>query len=260
MISASNTNSEGDLKEIGPSPFVVTADYNPSTNRGQPHMSIWNATARNIVRNNGSLPNEANDAVRTAQSPYMVGLSERLLIQTTSALPWMWRRICFTFRGDYFRNINSGDPTPGIGYSTWSLLTTGPARQFYDLALELPSTQEAFINVIFKGQHNADWTDLMTAKVDTRVVSLRYDKVFKVHTGNDSSYFNRRKLWMPMNKTLMYESDESGDTIIDSAYSVDSKGGLGDYYVVDIVVPGFGGTATDAILIDSNATLYWHER
>ena len=41
----------------------------------------------------------------------MVGLSENLLFQTSSATPWNWRRICFTYKGsDLWPDAPSLDP------------------------------------------------------------------------------------------------------------------------------------------------------
>jgi len=63
-----------------------------------------------------------------------------------------------------------------------------------------------------------------------------------------------------MNKNLVYDDDESGDNETTNYYSVDSRAGMGDYYIYDIITPGAGGVASDQILLTSNASLYWHEK
>jgi len=59
---------------------------------------------------------------------------------------------------------------------------------------------------------------------------------------------------------LVYDDDESGDAEITKYQSTESKLGMGDYYIVDIILPGTGGTSSDLLQLRSTSTLYWHER
>lgn len=63
-----------------------------------------------------------------------------------------------------------------------------------------------------------------------------------------------------MNKNLVYDDDESGDQEATSYQSVESKAGMGDYYVLDLIQAGSGGGTGDVILVQANSTLYWHEK
>lgn len=63
-----------------------------------------------------------------------------------------------------------------------------------------------------------------------------------------------------MNKNLVYDDDESGEQEQGAYTSVDSKAGMGDYYVLDLVQSGTGGSTSDLFLITANSTLYWHEK
>jgi len=63
-----------------------------------------------------------------------------------------------------------------------------------------------------------------------------------------------------MNKTLVYNDEERGDTEESAYYSVGSKAGMGDYYVVDIFRPRVGSTTSNQLLFSPNTTLYWHEK
>lgn len=63
-----------------------------------------------------------------------------------------------------------------------------------------------------------------------------------------------------MNKNLHYQSDEDGNNQSSSPYSVETKLGLGDYYILDIISAGTGATSSDRMSFDPEATLYWHEK
>jgi hypothetical protein len=62
-----------------------------------------------------------------------------------------------------------------------------------------------------------------------------------------------------MNKTLVYDDDEAGGQTSQDYFSVSSKAGMGDYYVMDIFqCPN--GNGSDNLTVSPEATLYWHER
>lgn len=63
-----------------------------------------------------------------------------------------------------------------------------------------------------------------------------------------------------MNKNIVYDDDESAITETPDFYSVDSKAGMGDYYIMDIIQPGTGGSSTDLFRMEITASLYWHEK
>jgi hypothetical protein len=123
-----------------------------------------------------------------------------------------------------------------------------------------PNTRNNIDGIIFKGAKGVDWNDPIVAPVDTRRVSLKYDKCITVRSGNANGAVLEKKLWHGMNKNLVYDDDETGDSESTSYSSVDSKPGMGDYYVLDIIQAGTGGTTGDAILVQANSTLYWHEK
>ena len=63
-----------------------------------------------------------------------------------------------------------------------------------------------------------------------------------------------------MNENLLYDDDEDGGE--ESAVNMSSKGkyGMGDYYVLDIIGSGTGGTTSDRLSWAPTSTLYWHEK
>jgi hypothetical protein len=114
--------------------------------------------------------------------------------------------------------------------------------------------------LLYKGLAGKDWDDLIVAPVDTSRISVKFDKTWTIQSGNSNGVVRERKLWHPMNKNIVYDDDENGDVEQASYFSVDSKAGMGDYYVVDIIQPGTGATSSDLLQISTNSTLYWHEK
>ena len=79
---------------------------------GRVNMFYWCATARDLTINNGNIGAVGQEAVRTSTTTYMRLLSERIRIQTNSAVPWTWRRIVFRGKGPDFRPPNQSETTP----------------------------------------------------------------------------------------------------------------------------------------------------
>lgn len=250
MLSASNTASDGAYRSPTNGPLVVAGNSNA--------CCLWMATARNLARD-GGLNTITDLAARTSTTCYMRGLSEHLRIQTNSAVPWIHRRICFTLKGDRFDSPYTGDTNVVSPYSDIS--AAGMKRFWQNLSVvNAPGLYAAIIDYVFRGQSGTDWSDTMTAPVDTSRVTLKYDKVRTYQSGNQNGFVRSIKLWHPMNKNIMYDDDETGETNKTRYLSVESKVGMGDYYVLDFFSAGGTRTATDVLSVNTDSTLYWHEK
>jgi len=254
MLSWSNTSNTGASRAVAAGPLVLNAgSYGGGT-------TLWCPTGRDLDLG-GTVNTVANESARTATTCFMRGLSENIRIQTSSGLPWFHRRICFTFKGPQpFRQVSSSDsPTqaPNIIQET----TAGMVRLWLNSYVNAtPNTRNNHESYIFKGANGTDWDDILTAPVDTRRISVKFNKVWTIKSGNAAGTVVDRKLWHGMNKNLVYDDDESGPNEISTYYSVDSKAGMGDYYVYDIFTPGVGGTTSDYLQVQSCASMYWHEK
>jgi len=100
----------------------------------------------------------------------------------------------------------------------------------------------------------------MIAKTDQSRVSVKYDVTRTIASGNDRGIVRKYKLYHPMNKNLVYNDDEVGGRTTSSNYSVDSKLGMGDFWVVDLIRSRYGAASSDVMIFSPQATLYWHER
>ncbi|ASH99173.1 capsid protein [Giant panda associated gemycircularvirus] len=200
---------------------------------------------------------------RTSTNCFMRGLRENITLSLLSSHPWVWRRICFKFFGDSF-DRNALDPALANIFAQFSVLTSsgyGRAISTFDdtnaFANDLRTRMQAYI---FKGTQSIDWTDVFTAKTDITRLSIAYDRVTYIRSMNDSPNERRIKLWHPMNKTLIYDEDESGGTQFNGSTSADTRHSMGDYYVIDYFAPCNGSNAGDNLFFEPQSTLYWHER
>jgi len=252
MLTWTNTNSSGLSQTSAKANMIVNATVG--------YRGIWVATAQDLTDETGKNGTVAEAATRTSTLCYMRGLSEHIRIQTSSGLPWFWRRLCFTLKGDEVINFSPSD-TPVSTNNRFLDTTQGIQRLFFN---ELVNTQTNTINnhdaVIFKGSKGVDWTDPIIAPTNTSRITVKYDKTWTLTSGNASGMVTERKLWFSMNKNLMYADDETGDQQLSTYFSTDSKQGMGDYYIMDVLSPGTGGGDSDKLLLQANSTLYWHER
>ncbi|AWU66517.1 capsid protein [Bark beetle-associated genomovirus 4] len=252
MLSWSNKNNAGNNQAVATGGLYVNglAGYS---------MCVFCPTARSLTT--ASATNLLVDqADRTSTTCFMRGYKENLRIQTSSPLPWLWRRIVFATKGPTFY-VSSAADTPTIKFTPYSDTSVGMARLWFDLQYNSsPATVKAMNTIIFKGNQDQDWNDVITAKVDPSRITVMSDRTCAIKTTNSNGHFSERKLWYPMNKNLVYDDDEAGAAVASSYYSTDAKPGMGDVYVVDYVVPGVGGATSDIINFNATATLYWHEK
>lgn len=223
------------------------------TGGGQYYSFPWICTARDRTYQPGTAPNAAYPGSRMASTCYMRGLKENVFIQTTGR-PWMWRRICVTVRAAL---ISTFQQTNGTYYAQTS---NGWSRLLNDWDYTAGSRGANLYGFLFRGAQGIDWYDLMNAPVDTRRMSVRYDKTRILNSNNEEGSVRTFKMWHAMNKNLVFDDDESGEAQGDAVLSQQGNQGMGDYLIVDIFAPGLGSTSSDLLAFRPEATLYWHEK
>lgn len=222
---------------------------------GRTYIMPWICTARSL-HNSGGAPNSKFEvASRTSSVCYIRGLAERVQLQTSDGTPWQWRRICFTFKG---QSLLSGVVGDGTRQPT-ALTSSGWMRQTVDWNNSTPAVNP-LISQIFRGTQQVDWRSYFNAPIDTNIISVKMDKTRIIQSGNTSGVMRNYKMWLPMNANLHYDDEEVGSDQSDFVLSTPGKPGMGDYYVVDIIASGTGGTSSNILSFDPEATLYWHEK
>jgi len=239
-----------------PNPPVFTG------NQGT-QVVIWRATQRERLTAIGGTDTAVDDvATRTSTSCYMRGLKERIRLVTNGSEQWIWRRICFTFKGNDFNNLPQDVDFVGVS-SVFSNLTSAgytravPLVNFTDIYNQ--NIYNRILAYIFKGTQAADWRDVYQAKTDNSRVNIKYDRTIRLASGNDSGTERVYSLWHPMNKTLIYDEDEVGGRQGEGSLSAMHKQSMGDYYVMDFITCANSNT-DQTLVFDPQATLYWHER
>jgi len=245
-----NTTNTGAARTITPGPTFVSGATGG--------VYIWCPTARDLTDSSGAANTITSSMQRTASTCFMRGLSEKIHFQSSSAVPWKWRRICFTFKDSSILLTGTGATLTYPGYLETS---DGYARAWVNAQVnnDAPALTQ-FQEILFQGRQNVDWNDFNLAKVDTKRVDLKYDKTILIQSGNDNGVFKKFNHWHGMNKNLVYDDDENGDVEQASNFSVTDKRGMGDYIIFDIFSSHLSGTASDILRIQSESTLYWHER
>lgn len=255
MLAWSNTTSAGAARVTAPGAAFVAGN---STGR-----FLWCATAQDLTTQSGGIGSVTQPAQRTASICFMRGLSENLRIQTSSGLAWFHRRICFTNKGSNpFIDRAAADTSTPLNPATPLVDTSnGVQRLWLNMTINgTPNTINERYGILFKGAQGVDWDDELTAPVDTTRISLKFDRTWTIRSGNANGTVAERKLWHPMNHNLAYDEDETGSSETTSYFSQTSKLGMGDYYVLDIITPGQGGTSSDLLLLSNTTSLYWHEK
>jgi len=249
MISYTNiTNTSGD----GGTAYRTGA---ATLAGGRTYCIPWVATARPLeILNEPDPAPKGQLACRSATDCYMVGLKERIQIQTNSGQAWQWRRICVTFRQRTL--LNNMSPSFAWGIQT----SSGVVRVLNDIFLSTSNAGGTFNDLFWQGKQSVDWSSYFTAKVDSDRFRVHYDKTRILRSGNSSGIMRNVKLWHPMRKTIHYDDEENGEHTDENFYCSGIDKGMGDYYVVDIISAGTGGTSSDLLTFDPEATLYWHER
>jgi len=218
---------------------------------------VWSPTARGSTASSGLRGSKFYEQLRTAVTTYAVGVKETIRIATSGAVGWHWRRICFTMKGE---DLYLGDR------DSFDLSTSPVARLVSDGMKRALIYAEPALDtrgVIFKGNQNVDWTDVMTAPVDTSKITVQYDRTRHIKSGNAAGQTLITKLWHPMKKNIVYDEDQNGEAMTESFYSVGGKPGMGDYYIVDFFQSDFilgESEPQNSLYFEPTATYYWHER
>lgn len=213
-------------------------------------MIMWIPTARSLEKTDGAIGTKSDRATRNSQTCYMVGLKEKITLRTSDATPWLWRRICFTYKGDRFLDIRD----PGL-----SDLFRQSSAGWMRLLNRMPAdTATNFLETAFQGTFNVDWSDRFTAALDTSRISVKYDKVTQIKSQNDTGIIRTTSRWHSMRKNIVYGDEERGDTEDGDILSSEGRAGMGDYYIVDMFRPLGGESAV--LGFTPEAQLYWHEK
>lgn len=257
MMQYSNTSTtNGSSVTIGPGPMLV--------NGSSQYWGVFTPTAMDLTSGADVQNSIVDSSLRTSQTCFIRGFAENMRIETSSGLPWYWRRIVFNAKSSPWTTFSPNDtPTqtntaqPGSIESS----TNGWERLYFNQYVNNASdTISRMQRDLFRGEQNRDWSDILTAPIDTARVDLKSDRLRVIKSGNQVGTNRSFKTFYPCNKNLVYNDDESGVVESTSALSVQDKRGMGNLHIVDIFLPGTGGVTGDQLKLTGTSTLYWHEK
>lgn len=240
---------------IGPGPYLVSA-----VNGAQ--LCYFVPTAMDLTESSGN-NSIVNQAERTATTCFIRGFSEKLRFQTSSGLPWFWRRITVRAKNNTFFNFSPSDTPTQTNGGNPSFIETSSGMQRVWFNQSVNAANQTITNVnglLFRGAQGSDWSDVLTAPIDTTRVDLVSDKSMTIRSGNASGTVKDVSCWHPYNHNLVYDDDENGSSEVTRYNSVNDKRGNGDMIILDYFAPGTGGSASDLLQVTGSASLYWHEK
>lgn len=220
----------------------------------------WVCTAR------ATLAGADPESTRETPTVYWRGVKESIRVTTSSSLPWEWRRIKFTFKGNGIMSPSANSASaesfiplfnhqPGVGYTRFARPLTHAVSTAAQL--QVATTLMAFM---FRGTYGLDFGDPMTAPTQTEFLKIISDKRRTIASGNDTGIFRNYSEWTGINKNILYQDRERGEEEVTNALSVQGRPGYGDVYIVDFFRPHPGATTDDFMQFEPQATAYWHER
>lgn len=225
----------------------------------EPTMTLWCPSARElraIFENDRSTVPSG----REETTVFAVGLKEKISILTNSGQPWRWRRIVFTNKGP----LPLGEQFEGSRVYSTTTDVTGRDTYFRTLSPLPVNSITPLVEYLFKGQGDGglgiqDWTDIMTAPVDTTRIKTMHDHVTRIQSGNASGVMKTYSRWHPVRKNIVYGDEEIGNQMLSSFFSTNSRPGVGDIYVMDIFT-SLSNAASDQLSFTPTASWYWHEK
>lgn len=240
-------------------PAVTLAPHFMTSTAGTRHIFGWVCTARDNTNLPGVPAGPFDKSSRTSTTCFMRGLKEKILIESETNAPFVWRRILFTFTG---QEILADQASTDVATMFAEVAPQGYVRTTTAIqngtTFPTPFLRANLVGILFRGVENIDWSDVIDAPVDTTRVKLLYDSKMNINSGNDVGVLKRFSRWHPFNKNLVYNDDENAGGRNASFLSANSRSSMGDVYVIDIFALSTG--AENNVAFSAQASLYWHER
>jgi len=202
---------------------------------------------------------------RNKTRTFSKGYHERITLITNTAAHWMWRRIVFRkIMLPQILQVQAVTPTvnPNIVFNLRDT-TRGQMRTTWNMGLgSTPNIDVDNImqSLIFDGTEGSDWASVYNAKTAKRFIKVVSDRTRQLGGAQTAQgRAHRFQEWYPVNRTLVYDDEESGATPDSgSTYSDSSRFTAGDLCIYD-TFQCINGTESDILRFGVEGTYYWHE-
>lgn len=230
-------------------PAVAPSQKNLNMTGNNTYIIPYVASFQDIEANSTVYP---INSYRSRSDVFLRGYKEKLSLLSNSPAQWVLRRCVFHFKGTRITSQTSS--TSPLWFKDTTAGFTRSCTQANGTALGSQLT-----TTMFRGMASRDWNDYFTAPLDTNTITVKYDKTFNFTSGNSSPFERNLKFWHGVNKNFYYRDDEAGASEVTSGLSQEGNKGCGDLYIVDFWRCSTG-TADNALSVNLEGTLYWHER
>lgn len=245
--------SWSDIENSVPTDTFVNTGATISGGTTENSFFVFQPTARSGINKDGSEGKMQPLAIgRHRTTVYMKGFKENVSVATNSAASWSWRRIVFSAQGNPFLVPDSSTTSPTF--------RANGAEGYKRLVTQNGAFNDQIYDTLFRGSNQADWVDAQIANLDRRRVKIHMDRKVNINAGSVGGVTRRYNFWTGINRNFTYDDEEDGEDIASSSFASNRPGNPGDYYIVDLIVPGFGAQAGDTLQFTPNCTLYWHEK
>ncbi|QKQ15110.1 Cap [Zizania latifolia genomoviridae] len=189
--------------------------------------------------------------VRNLRDIYLKGFAETIRVDTNSGNPLFVRRMVVSMP-------NRIDLTGGA-----SIPNNQPTRVVKDgihyIGIGNGPLNTGLYELIFAGRQGTDWSDVLSAKLDSRRMRIHSDKTLFIKSGNAAEAVKQYKFWDRINKKVQYDDEEIGNDVFTSGFTTTStQGHQQNVYVVYLFFNPSGVAVTTDIA--QQRTMYWHER
>lgn len=216
-------------------------------------MFVFQPTARSGINKDGDEPKfQPLDIGRHRTTLYMKGFKEHVAIATNTAASWSWRRIVVEIQGNPWLVPDSSTTSPTFRANT--------AEGYKRLVTQNGAFNNQIYGTLFRGTNQADWVDAQIANLDRRRLKVHMDRKININAGSVGGVTRRYNFWTGINRNFTYDDEEDGEDVNTSSFAANRPNNPGDFYIIDLIVPGFGATSEDSLQFTPNCTLYWHEK
>ena len=98
---------------------------------------------------------------------------------------------------------------------------------------------------------------ILLLRVDRSELKVHSDRTRFLRSGNDARIYKNYNVYLPLNKTMSYNGQESGSLETSSALA-DKKSPMKDVFILDLFAQG--SLAPGNLSFRTTATAYWHEK
>ena len=215
----------------------------PITISSQQTFYLWSPTYRDRLTS-------VEQSSRNCTRVLFRGVRERWDVRVDTA-GWVHRRVVFWA----FLTPSESIPFSQGSVGNNNITYFRPFRQID------PSASSGLFEYLWKGTSGTDYQPFQryNAKLDNRRLRIVSDKSRTMNCGNDTTALNQYTMWTEINKSVVYDEEESGGQSVTSPWSVVGPNSPGNLFFLDIFYTQPLADGGASLTFNNQATVYWHE-